>query len=68
MVHILLDSKASWVVPQKEGRHYQHFPPLGIEEWHKKEGVFLGSDDDEEEDEKEKPAKKKRDAKEAVNV
>lgn len=62
VVHMLLDSKASWVVPQKEGKHYQHFPPLGIEEWHKKEDVFLGSDEEGEGEgeEKEKPVTKKQ--------
>jgi len=55
---MLLDSKVPWVDVPKTGKHYQHFPPLGIEEWHKKNGVFWGSDDEGEEEEK--PAKKQK--------
>lgn len=59
-MHLLLDSKVSWVDVPKTGKHYQHFPPLSIEEWHKKNGVFLGSDDEGEEAVEEKPAKKQK--------
>jgi hypothetical protein len=59
-VHLLLD-KVPWVDVPKTGKHYQCFPPLSIEEWHKKNGVFLGSDEEgEEEAEVEKPAKKQK--------
>jgi hypothetical protein len=60
-VHLLLDSKVSWVDVPKTGKHYQRFPPLGIEEWHKKNGVYLGSDNEaEEEVEAQKPAKRQK--------
>ena len=36
IVHILLDSKASWVPTPGRGPRYRHYPPLSIAEWHEK--------------------------------
>jgi hypothetical protein len=36
IVHILLDSKASWVPTPGRGPRYRHYPPLSITEWHEK--------------------------------
>ena len=42
-VHLLLRDKADWVEPQI-GPHdelYEGYPPLSIEEWHKRHGVWI---------------------------
>ena len=41
--HVLLNSKASWVeVPQGRGHeHFDHYPEMSIEDWHKKTGTWV---------------------------
>lgn len=41
-VHIMLGSKASWVeVPEGEHEHhFEAYPELSIEEWHRRHGLF----------------------------
>jgi hypothetical protein len=41
--HVLLDSKASWVeVPEgKRHQHFDHYPELSIEDWHRKNGAWV---------------------------
>jgi hypothetical protein len=41
-VHILLDSKANWVeVPTgPHETHFDHYPELSIEDWHKSHGLW----------------------------
>src|ERR1700755_1049110 len=37
-VYMLLDSKVSWVEVPKGGKHFEHWPEKGLEEWHIHEG------------------------------
>ncbi|SKA26740.1 GFA family protein [Novilysobacter spongiicola] len=41
-VHMLLDSKANWVlVPDGEDdRHFDHFPEESLEQWHRRQGLL----------------------------
>lgn len=41
-VHIMLEYKPSWVeVPEGPGHsHFQHYPELSIEDWHKSHGLY----------------------------
>jgi hypothetical protein len=41
------DSKVSWVEVPKGGKHFEHYPDKGIEQWHKDEGCFYGGDEEE---------------------
>jgi hypothetical protein len=34
------------------GKHFKHYPNMGIEEWHKANGVFYGGQEEEEQDTK----------------
>lgn len=42
-IHIMLDSAASWceIPHNKKNLNYKHYPPLSIEEWHKKYKLWL---------------------------
>ena len=42
-VHLMLRYKASWVVPDigRGDKTYREYPPLSIEEWHKKRGLWI---------------------------
>ncbi len=42
-VHLMLGSKANWVDVPPEGlhdRHFDEYPEEGIEDWHKKRGLY----------------------------
>lgn len=43
-VHIMLDSKASWVpVPEGKGeRHFAEYPDESLEDWHRRHGLLDG--------------------------
>jgi hypothetical protein len=36
VAHIMLDSKANWVTPERGGKRFREYPDLSIEDWHKK--------------------------------
>ena len=40
--HILLDSKANWVVADhgEKEHHFQHFPEESLQEWHRRHGLL----------------------------
>jgi hypothetical protein len=40
-VHIMLDSKANWVTPERGGRRFREYPALSIEDWHRRNGRWV---------------------------
>lgn len=42
-VHIMLGSRAPWVTPQigPDDEQYEQYPELSIEEWHKKNNLYI---------------------------